>query len=250
MVPEYTCIFALSGCIKNIDSHSILLKYRYKDPQSYAIAVLEERYDESFKYAGGSGNSDSMSGTKKFYVSCDSMPEAKIYVCMRVTKQAKNGLFITQDDYLDPSVVITDNYLMYKYQDDIYALLEDGISQKFSAYEIFFEPTNATPENPMSADTSLEEMLDDSETWISALVEVRGSELGSLEQAQKAVSTISDHGCSYAISFVAVEDNLCGTLSLEELQDCLRFENYVNYVILSQGRNGYTQADWIDRNHQ
>lgn len=191
------------------------------------LRYLEDKYGEPFSYVDSTG--DSMSGTHSFFVGCDSMPGEKIKVSI--------------DRYNKEDELIRDNYLLFKYHDEIYDMILQELRAEFGDVVLYYLPGVSVPRASLSADASLDELLDDSGVNLTALIEVRASRLNSLEQVKKSVHSIISRGCRYYFTFISVEEELFGTLSKKELNDRLWKDTYKHTAVLARGEGG-VQTSW------
>ena len=188
---------------------------------------LEEKYGEPFFYVGPTG--DSMSGTHSFFVGCDSMPGEEIKVSI--------------DHYNKEDELIRDNYLLFKYHNEIYDMLLRGLQTEFGDVVLYYLPGVSVPRANLPADASLDDLLDDSGIIISASAEVRASRLNSLEQAENALLCITTRGCRYYFSLISVEEEQFGKLSYEELSNGALAGEYEHFAVFVKGDGG-VQTSW------
>ena len=191
------------------------------------LNYLENKYGEKFSYVGPAG--DSMSGIHSFFVACESMPEKRILVEI--------------DNYKEKSELIRDNYLLFKYYDDIYIMLLRELQAQFGDVVLYYLPGVSVPKANLPATASLDELLNDSGIIIAASAEVRASRLKSIEQVENAVRSITSRGCRYYLTFISIEEEQFSLLSNEELSNRASDKNFVHFAELVKGDGG-TRATW------
>lgn len=199
------------------------------DINEYVLSYMEQKYGEPFTYAGASGNS--MTGTHELYVSCESLPDQRIKVVV--------------DDYAGDTRTIRDNYLQYKYDDAIRAILEEAIERVFSDYVLYYAPTDAVPEEELMADATVEEVFNDAGTMLNVKVEVRSSELASIEKAEQCMTAIEGYMAQYYFVFVSVDESDFGQYTNEELNELLN-EGAFEYSAVFTRINGNVRASWYE----
>ena len=195
------------------------------------IQYLNEKYGEKFTYLYSDGNY--FSDTDRYYVSCESLPGEKITVEVK-------GLNKNIED-------LRDNYLLFKHQKEIYALILSAAEAEFgqSNVIVYYSTGVSVPNEKLPADATLDQILNDDGVLLSALIEVRSGKLTTLEQAERAMQSVTSRGCRYALSIVALEAPLYGTLSVDEINQRVEKDDYEHLAVLSKGSNR-ARSSWYD----
>ena len=177
-----------------------------------ALNHLERKYGGKFEYNSPWGNS--MSGTRSFLVTCDSLPEKQILV------QIEN---FQNDDF-----EIRDNYLAVKYELETIDYLSSIANQVFGEAIVFYDLAFQTLSADLNATASFHEYLADTRVPLHIMFEVKLSGFSSKDQALLLADLIASNGSYFRISLVVVSDDIYGShdsVSLEKLMAQDGFEH-------------------------
>lgn len=183
-----------SGCM------SIFGKPARVRAEEMVIAYLEEKYGEDFTAAGTYGERTS---NVEMYVTCESLPGKKIHVYA--------------DDWTGSNPVIHDNYLMYKYSDEIVEYIQKQLSKEFQNTKIHWAVVEGTLSPDLPGDATMEQVLKDDNAKLYAQVDVMEGELTSMEQLSRVMECIKADVNDYEFVFVCVEKDNFGKLTGQEL---------------------------------
>lgn len=192
-----------------------------------ALAYMEEKYGETFTYSASYGNS--MSGTREFLVTCDSLPGKQILV------QVEN--FRSNDR------VFRDNYLAVKYQDATISLFRGCFSDSYPDVNVFYEPTKQPQSAELSADAGFEDFLADWDNEMIVMIELKASEFTGTAPMDEIAEKIAQSCKLATLTVVVVEDDVFGTLDRSGLNDCIFNKEYVARAKVYI-ENGGVSIDW------
>lgn len=154
-------ILSLCGCARPFSNSSI---------NDVAIEHMEQKYEEPFSYAGAAGNS--LSGTHQLYVRSYNLTDKRIMVKI--------------DDYRSKDRTFRDNYLMVKYEPDLRESLLAAAKAEFPDVELFLSVADVTPQADFPPDATMEEVLQDQNSYVYATIEVPVDYLESKEQPNES----------------------------------------------------------------
>ena len=176
-----------------------------KSVNELALEYLEQKYGEKFEYSAPAGAS--YTGTRTFLATCESFGDRRVLV------QIEN--FMDREN-----MVIKDDYIAMKYEDDVRELFKKMADEEFGSSKVFYSAAGRTLDPELSANASFEEYLNSKEILISAVISLPESGYKDTEQLKslcdKITSTFSVDELSISIIVVdddtfksADEDDLC-----------------------------------------
>lgn len=185
-----------AGCKVTTDGKIVLGDGDGKASQvnEMALQLMEEKYGEVFNYCAPAGSS--YTGTRRFSVTCDSLPDRRIYVQ------------IERYQYADRT--FSDNYCAVKYADKIKELLQQAADSKFDEAKVYYDPTGKPHSPNFDNNTTFEEYLADENTWMSVVIGIKQSDYIDVSQIESLVSELDDvlpYGTIH-ILFYAIADNM------------------------------------------
>lgn len=199
-----------------------------------ALSCMEEKYGEPFAYVRPAG--DSMSGTRKLMVSCESLPEREIQVEIA--------------DFRSGNPVFMDNYLAVKYEADTRAFLKDCAESAFGTAEVFYSAADGGQSSALSGDADFVTYLADQRVSLNATVEVDGSGTGEADLEAKSIQLgqlAAGHGSRIYLTVLAVPHEKFGLLNAGDLNRtvsqndfiyCCRVSNFYGEISVERvGRN-------------
>lgn len=182
-----------------------------QDIWDLGISYMEERYGETFSYAAPAGNSFG-SDTRKFLVTCDSLPGEKI--CVQV------------DNVDSENRVFSDNYLVHKYKEKTVTYFQTAFQKQFKEFAIYYNISQICQNPKIAVDSSFEQILQDDSIRLDIIVKLKRSEFQSKEQFQTIFQEI-EKCCGYVqVIAIVVEDTEFDTLSESETMYYIRNDKY------------------------
>ena len=166
-----------------------------------ALLHMQEKYGEEFTYGAPWGNS--MTGTREFLAFCDSLPGKPVVVQIK--------------DFKSDAPVYSDNYLAVKYEEEAIAYLQKEAEAVFGDVKVYHTANKQCVSENLSADASFETFYADASAKINAYIEVNGGGYTSTEQFEDFFSRLHGSSGSVKISIIVVDENIFGTLELEDL---------------------------------
>ena len=176
-----------------------------------AIDLLEAKYGEVFTYAAPCG--DSTTGTREFYVTCNSLPDQRILVQI--------------ENFRENDRVVRDNYLAVKYQAETVAFLKEYMAAACPDVNVFYEvPQNGTSED-LGASATFEEYLADDRARLTVMAELKSGSCAGKTAIEEAVSRIAETCKNMVLTIIVVEDDVFGTLDRDGLNHRIAKKDYV-----------------------
>lgn len=203
--------------------------FQQENVNEMALAKLEEKYGIVFTYKAPAGNS--MTGTRIFIASTKKMPDARIGVKI--------------ENYREEQRVFTDNYLAWKYRDDVEALFEQNLSGLFTDFRVYESiPETETQSEGLKADASLEEYLADQNGTLIVTVEIKNSEEVTREKLESFLIGLQPLlGCAHVAVIVTDDATFQKHLSENELKGLVPYNKFV--VCVSETiQNGSIDITW------
>ena len=204
-----------------------LFKAKSEPIDKLTVAYMEERYGESFTAVGPIGNS--MTGNYSMYVTCESIPGVNI------TAKALN--------FKNEERIFQDNYLVYKYQEEIRDYLKRFVLDEFSEANVYVSVSNLPLSESIPADATAEQVMQDENFMLSATVEVRESEFRAATQAENVMLNMGNalYGkelITYHVMFIAVREENFGKLTNAELSQAYMDDMYVKTAKIQKWATG------------
>ena len=182
-----------------------------KNANELGISYMEEKYGEHFVFAASAG--DSMTGTRQFFVTGDSMPNQRIMVEI--------------ENFRTDNKVFRDNYLAVKYQDETIEFIRSIASQYYSNFNVYYKASSVCQSVDLSADASFEEYLADGRAELIVMMELKASEFTSRDTLQNIVDKITDSCKNMTLTVIVVDDNIFDTLDRDGLNNRIAHRDYV-----------------------
>ena len=182
-----------------------------KNANELGISYMEEKYGEHFVFHAPAG--DSMTGTRQFFVTSDSMPNQQIMVEI--------------ENFRTDNKIFRDNYLSIKYQDETIEFLRSNVSDYYSNFNIYYEASSACQSAGLSANASFEEYLSDNRAELNVMIELKASEFIGTESLKNIVDKITDFCNNMTLTVIVVDDNIFGTLGRKGLNNRIAHRDYV-----------------------
>jgi len=184
------------------------------DTQKYnqlALEHLEKKYGEPFAYAAPYG--DSMTGTREFLVTCDSLPGQRILVQI--------------ENFRENDRIIRDNYLAVKYQDQTADYLKTCMTAACPDVNVFYEAPKDGQSPELGADASFEEYLADTRARLVVMMELKAGTCAGKEAIEEAVRNMAATCKNMALTVIVVQDEVFGTLDRDGLNHRIAKKDYV-----------------------
>jgi len=183
-----------------------------------ALSHMEQKYSEKFEYSGPWGNS--LSGTREFLVTCESLSNQSILVQI--------------ENFNQEARVFRDNYLAVKYQAETIEFFQNASINVFNETTVFYDVFKDGLSPDLPANAKLSEFLADTRVPLIIMIEVRASEFVSEEQAEKVAQLIAASGACFYLTIVAVEDSSFGTFDRESLGEQIAMRHFVRCVQITR----------------
>lgn len=194
-----------------------------------ALAYMEEKYDEKFEYVAPFGNS--MTGTHQLLVRCSSFPEENILVRI--------------ENYRRGDKVFLDNYLAVKYREATIAFISDCANQVYESASVFYDVDLQALSPDLSTNASFEEYLADTLIPFHIIVELKESDFLSKDRVQQFAELVAQHGSSYYLSLVFVNDADYGATDVNTLKQRMALGNYVHCAKVTHF-SGVFEFRWLE----
>jgi len=204
---------------------------KYSDVEKFTVDYLEEKYGEKFTVSTTYGGGCCGSYDYEMYVSCDSLPGKEIHVYA--------------DNLKESDQVISDNYLMYKHEDEILEYIKKQVAKEFEHTVIYWHIVDMTLAPALPADATLEQILKDPGANLNVKIDVLEGELTDMEQVQRAMEDIKANVADYEFLFVSVEKENFGKLRPGELISRYN-DNDIVAGATSYCINGHYREVWRD----
>lgn len=192
-----------------------------------ALAHMEEKYGEPFIYADATGNS--MTGTRKFFATCESLPGKQVLVQI--------------NNYKEENKTFLDNYLAVKYEETVKDYFHGCAAEVFGEANVYYEAHILSVSSDLPAETSFEEFYADESTLIVVMIELKESSYSSRQQLEDMLAKIMNSQGEVLITTVVVEDALYGTLDRRSLNIMINNKEQVDSVY-AKIKNGAMQVVW------
>lgn len=189
-----------------------------QNTNTYALNYLSDKYGQAFSYLGPWG--DSMTGTRSFLASCDTLPGQRILVQVKDFKDKDNR-------------VVLDNYLACRYAEDTVDFIRACAKDTLGAVNVYYEPALLPLSADLPADATFERFLSEGGTYLSMTVEVKASAWQNEEQARAFAERVANTGVSGSLNLIAVKDEQFGTLTWDQLKDKIALRDYARYALAS-----------------
>ena len=176
-----------------------------KSVNELALEYLEQKYGEKFEYSAPAGSS--YTGTRTFLATCESFGDRRVLV------QIEN--FMDREN-----MVIKDDYIAMKYEDDVRELFKKMADEEFGSSKVFYSAAGRTLDPELSANASFEEYLSSKEGIIVCVISLPESVYENTEQlkslSDKISSTFSVDELSFLI--IVVDDDTFKSADEDELR--------------------------------
>ena len=193
-----------------------------------AIAYMEQKYGEKFEYSAPFGIS--RSDTHQLLVKCSSFPD--------------QGIVVRIENYRSRDRVFSDNYLAVKYSVECTELFQSYASDEIGEANVLFDINTMTLSPDLPANATLYEYLADTSAPLIIMVEVKGSDFISKEQAQRFTERVAANGSYFGIWFVVVDDSEYGTFDIETLSELVGLNNYIHFAMITKFDSNGIKSEW------
>lgn len=192
-----------------------------------ALAHMQEKYGEPFTYAAPTG--DSLTGTRQFYATCNSLPGKWVLVQV--------------NDYKTDHKTFLDNYLAVQYESAVAEHFRSIGEEIFGEAIVHYEASNLSVSADLPADTSFEEYYADRSAYMIVTVEIKESNYSSRQQLEEMISQIQTSRGTVMVIGVVVPDALYGTLDYQGLNRLRIQKKQIDSVYLEIS-NGIIVTRW------
>ena len=200
------------------------------DTSELALAYLENKYGEPFTHVGPWGNS--MTGTREFLVSCNSLPGENIVVQVENFRDAENMIY-------------RDNYLAVKYKEDTMAFFRDCAAKYFENCRVVYEVSSQCQSADLPASADLSAYLADGNAKMVMMVEISAGSFTGKEQIADMIAELETVCGNTVLTVVVVSDDVYGTLTRKELSDLISLEKYECCAIAYLKGSADCRIDWL-----
>jgi hypothetical protein len=176
-----------------------------------AISLLEQKYAEVFTYAAPCGNS--MTGTREFFVTCDSFPGQRILVQIENSRENNR--------------VVRDNYLAVKYREETVAFVKACMGAACPDVNVYYEVPLDGMSEELGAATTFEEFLADDQAQMVVMVELKNGSCAGKLAIEESIRKINETCKNMVLTIVVVEDEVFGTLDRDGLNHRIAKKDYV-----------------------
>lgn len=188
------------------------------------LVHLEEKYSEPFSYVGPAGDSFGKD-YKEMRVSCESMPGKEIYVI------AEN---------LDTdNIVIRDNYLSYKYEDETRSFFQKAFNDEFGECVVIYNVKKHAQSADLDANASFDEYLKDDGDFRIVYIAIPQSGFESREQVEMLLKQLGTYCGKAKIYANVIEDEQLVNITLDKFREITSFHKFSEHVEAELGANAF-----------
>jgi len=202
-----------------------------QDVNTIAIKRMEKKYGEKFTYSQPWGNS--LSGTRRFLVTCDSLPGKQVLVEI--------------ENYREEDKIFRDNYLAVKYEDETVAFFKGFVDQVFGESVAFYTAAYKGLSPELTADASLEDFLADSRSLITVRIAIKESKYTSKEQLNVVADSIVSvcNADSIGVIIMVVKDDRYDGLDKDAFGDYVVFRDFVHCIRVQREDGEDLLIEWL-----
>lgn len=218
LIPTVT----FTGCklVKDEDGSLVFVDNRTGDTE-WALAELEKKYDEKFRFSH-SANDPEPSSTSKFYAACDG------YIDLVFVKVHHKGAFGQGEREL------SDNYVSVKYANEVCRWAQAFCDEVFEKSVVLYERVdNFALFTDYSADTTFKEYISNESIRLNLVVSIPESAYTGSEQFETSAKRLLNAftGTGMTVYFLVLPDDMAGSVdkskvhSLSSSESCIASAN-------------------------